>query len=76
MGGPLSDLEALGSENSDEKCLIEAYDLKAELAALKLKSGLKEQAATLYEEASNEAMASSKMKKASEWSLKAAELIE
>ena len=56
--------------------MIEQYDLKAELAALKVKVGCKEEAAGLYEEASNEAMTASKMKKASEWSLKAAELME
>jgi len=76
MGGPLSDEEALGSENTDEKCVVEGYELKGELAALKLKLGAKDVAATLYEEASNDAMNAGKMKKASEWSLKAAGLME
>mmetsp|Transcript_12989 Transcript_12989/g.30753 ORF Transcript_12989/g.30753 Transcript_12989/m.30753 type:complete len:750 (-) Transcript_12989:61-2310(-) len=76
MGGPLSDEEALGSENTDEKCVVETYELKGELAALKLKLGSKEAAAALFEEASNDAMNAGKMKKASEWSLKAAELME
>lgn len=76
LGGPLSDEEALGAENSDEKCLTEKYELKAELAALKFKMESKEAAAALFEEASNEAMAAGKMKKASEWSLKAAALME
>jgi hypothetical protein len=76
LGGPLSDKEALGSENSDEKCLTEKYELKAELAELNLKLESKEAAAALFEEASNEAMTAGKMKKASEWSLKAAELME
>lgn len=76
LGGPLSDEEALGSENTDEKCVVETYELKGELAALKLKLGAKDAAAALYEEASNDAMNAGKMKKASEWSLKAADLME
>eukprot|EP00980_Cylindrotheca_fusiformis_P028735 scaffold22641_cov206-Cylindrotheca_fusiformis.AAC.5 len=71
LGGPLSDEEALGSENSDEKCLTAKYELKAELAELKLRLESKESAATLFEEASTEAMAAGKTKKASEWSQKA-----
>jgi hypothetical protein len=76
LGGPLSDEEALGIENSDEKCLVETYELRAELAELKERVGDKQSAAALYEEASNEAMAANKMKKATELSLKASELIE
>jgi elongation factor 2 kinase len=76
LGGPLSDEKAFGSENSDEKCLTDKFELKAELAEIKLKLGYKQAAAVLFEEASNEAMSANKMKKASEWSLKAAELME
>ena len=76
MGGPLSDEEALGAENSDEKFLVDAFDLKAELGILKANAGDKAAAAELLEEASNEAMAANKMKKATEWSLKASELME
>jgi elongation factor 2 kinase len=76
LGGPLSDEEALGTENSDEKCLVETYELRAELAELKERVGDKQSAAALYEEASNEAMAANKMKKATELSLKASELTE
>ena len=76
LGGPLSDEEALGSENTDEKVMMEVYELRGELAELKLKTGMKEDAAQLFETASNEAMSSGKMKKATEWSLKAAEIID
>ena len=76
LGGPLSDEEALGMVNSDEKFSIEPYELRAELARLKAKVGDKKTAAALYEVASNEAMTAGKMKKASEWSLRAAELLE
>jgi elongation factor 2 kinase len=76
LGGPLSDEEALGSENTDEKCMMEVYELRGELAELKEKAGEKETAAALYEKASNEAMNAGKMKKATEWSLKAAELMD
>ena len=75
LGGPLSDEEALGAENSDEKFLVETYDLRAELAELKAKAGDKEMAAALYEEAANEAKSAGKMKKASEWSCKASEAL-
>jgi elongation factor 2 kinase len=75
LGGPLSDDEALESENSDEKFLVEIYELRAELAELKAKAGDRKEAAALYEEASNEAMAAQKMKMASEWSNKSAELL-
>jgi hypothetical protein len=76
LGGPLSDEEAFSTENSDERCLMEAYELKAELAELKEKVGDKKSAASLYDDASNGAMSANKMKKATEWSLKAAELLE
>jgi hypothetical protein len=72
----LSDEEALGLQNTDEKFIVETYELKAELAELKEKVGDKQAAAELYEEASNDAMTANKMKKATEWSLKASELLE
>ena len=74
LGGPLSDEEALGVENSDENCLMEAYELKAELAEYKSKVGDNTTASRLYEEAADSAMTAGKMKKATEWSLKASEL--
>lgn len=76
LGGPLSDEDAFGGSNSDEKFLVEIYDLKAELGELKAIAGDKEAAAALLEEASNEAMSAGKMQKATEWSLKASELLE
>lgn len=77
LGGPLSDEEAFGSDaNSDAKCFVEICELRAELAGLKEKAGNKAASAALYEEASNEAMVINKMKKAAEWSMKAASLME
>jgi len=70
----VSDDEALCTENTDEKCILEAYELKAELADLTSASN-NQAAAVLYEEASTGAMEAGKMKKATEWSLKAAELM-
>jgi len=75
LGGPLSDEEALGTENSDENCVIEVYELQADLAELKEKAGFREYAAILYEDASKEAMAANKMQKANNWSMKAAEML-
>jgi elongation factor 2 kinase len=74
-GGPLSDEEALGGENDDEKCILEAYALKAHLAELKASIGDVKVAATLYEEAADGAMNAGKMKSAAEWSSKASELV-
>jgi elongation factor 2 kinase len=76
LGGPLTDEEALGIENSDEKISMESYQLRAELAELIAKTGDKETASALYEESSSEAMEAGKMKTAMEWSLKASELLE
>jgi elongation factor 2 kinase len=76
LGGPLSDEEALGAENSDERFLVEVYELKAELGELKAIAGNKEAAAALLEDASNDAMLANKMKKATELSLRASELLE
>lgn len=76
LGGPLSDEEALGAENSDERFLVEVYELKAELGELKAIAGNKKIAAALLEEASNDAMQANKMKRATELSLRASELLE
>ncbi|KAL3936964.1 MAG: hypothetical protein SGARI_002338 [Bacillariaceae sp.] len=76
LGGPLTDEEALGMENSDEKICMEVYQLRAELAELYAKAGKNDKASLLYEEASSEAMEAGKMKTATEWSLKASELLE
>lgn len=72
--GPLTDEEALGEENEDEKCILEAYALKAHLADLKAAMGNVKDAAALYEEAADGAMNAGKMKSAAEWSSKAAEV--
>jgi elongation factor 2 kinase len=76
LGGPLSDEEALGMENSDECISMDAYHLKAELAELIANNGDKKKASLLYEEASSGAMEAGQMKSATQWSLKAAELLE
>jgi elongation factor 2 kinase len=73
-GGPLSDAEALGGENDDEKCILEDYSVKAELAELLAKMGEAKEAAALFEEAADGAMNAGKMKSASEWSSKASDL--
>lgn len=72
--GGLSDSEVLGGENSDEKCIVEAYTLKAELAELKAKIGDTGAAAILYQEAADGAMNDGKMQNATKWSLRASEL--
>ncbi|CAB9507913.1 Eukaryotic elongation factor 2 kinase [Seminavis robusta] len=76
VGGPLSDEEAFGgtSEDQDDDIPIETYELAAELAELKVEAGDKESASTYYQEAAEGAMQDNKMKMATEWSLKAAEL--
>jgi hypothetical protein len=79
LGGPVSDEEAFSSANadSDATCFVDICELRAELAGLKEKTGNKAAAAALYEEASNEAMTClNKKKKAAEWSMKAAALME
>jgi elongation factor 2 kinase len=70
----LSDAEALGGENTDEKCILETYAMKAELADLKAAVGEKAKAAQLYEEAAEGAVVDGKMETATKWSLRAAEL--
>ena len=53
-----------------------AYELMSELAELKVEVGDKEAASSYYQEAADGAMSDGKMKTATEWSLKAAELQE
>jgi Tudor domain len=74
LGGPLSDEEAFGSEHGDDTFLLPHFELQAELAALKEKTGDLEKASKLYEQAADGAMAEGKMQAATKWSLKAAEL--
>ena len=73
-GTSLTDEEALGTSNDDEVWLFEPYQLQAKLAGFKVSFGDKEDAASLYQEAANAAMAAGKMKSAAEYSDKAAEL--
>jgi hypothetical protein len=78
VGGPLSDEDAFGgsSEDQDDEIPIKAYELTAELAELKVEAGDKEAASSLYQQAAEGAIQDNKMKLATEWSLKAAELHE
>lgn len=70
----LSDAEALGGEKLDEKCILEIYVMKAELAELKAAAGEKALAAELFQEAADGAMEDGKMQTATDWSLRASEL--
>jgi elongation factor 2 kinase len=70
----LSDAEALGGENMDEKPILEPYVMKAELAELKAAAGEKALAAELFQEAADGAMNDGKMQTATKWSLRASEL--
>ena len=74
LGGPLSDEDAFGESHGDETFLLSIYQLEAELAECYLSSGQPEKAASLYEAASEGAMNDGKMKLATQWSIKAAEL--
>jgi len=76
MGGPLSDEDAFGgpSEESDDTIPLNAFELLAELAELKVEAGDNEAASAYYQQAADGAIKDNKMKKATEWSLKAAEL--
>merc|ERR1711957_1152838 len=75
LGGPLSDNEIFGGNGeTDDKMLLQAYDLKAELAHLKEKTGDLTTASRLYGEAAEGAIADGKMNAATEWSLKAENL--
>lgn len=77
LGGPLSDDEAFGGgagDDQDDKIPMLRYELFAELANLKLEIGDKAAASEYYQQAAEGAMEDNKMKTATEWSLKAAEL--
>jgi hypothetical protein len=78
VGGPLSDEEAFGgsSEDQDDEIPIKAYELTAELAELKVEANDKQGASSLYQQAAEGAIQDNKMKLATGWSLKAAELHE
>ena len=73
LGGPLSDYDAFGGEDGDDGFLMDVYELQAELAALKEQSGDLQEACELYLKAADGAMGAGKMKRATEWSLKAGE---
>jgi elongation factor 2 kinase len=70
----LSDCEALGIENADEKCILETYVMKAELAELKAAAGDTVRATELFEEAADNAINDGKMQSAAKWSNRACEL--
>lgn len=75
FGEGMSEAEALGTVNEDMNCLVEIYTLQADLAEVKARLGENEDAAALYESAAEGAMNAGKMKTASEWSMKASELV-
>ena len=77
LGGPLSDEEAFstGSDNgSDDSVPLKKYELQFALAQIMEQSNDYSSAASLYEVAADGAVADGKMKIATSWSLKAAEL--
>jgi elongation factor 2 kinase len=74
FGSSLTEGEALGAFNDDEQCIFEIYALQAELAELKAIAGNVKDAAVLFEEASDGAINAGKMKTATEYSMRAAEL--
>jgi len=65
---PLSDGDALGLDNLDEKYLFKDYQLEAQLAELKAKHGAKQDASELYQSAADKAMNDGKMQSAAKWS--------
>eukprot|EP00536_Pseudo-nitzschia_multiseries_P006188 jgi/Psemu1/286289/fgenesh1_pg.129_\ len=75
LGGPLTDEEAGFGGGGDDTITIESYKLRADLAELVASTGDKTRASELYEEAAHEAIDAKKMKMATEWSLKASELL-
>eukprot|EP00978_Attheya_sp_CCMP212_P017387 scaffold46207_cov51-Attheya_sp.AAC.2 len=68
------ELDPFGHDDSDEKCTVEPFVLQAELAELKAGIGENSQASILFQQAAEEAMTAGKMKSATKWSLRAAEL--
>ena len=73
--GYMDELQALGLINEDENCLMDLHTLQADLAHLKAQLGYPQEAAQLYEAAAEGALTAGKMKTASEYSLRAAELL-
>lgn len=76
LGGPLTDEEAGFEEFSDETITIETHKLRSDLAKMVENSGDKLKASKLYEAAAHEAMQANKMKLATVWSLKAADILQ
>jgi len=76
LGGPLTDEQAGFGGGGDEAITLESHQLRADLAKLVEIAGDKFKASRLYEEAAHEAMQANKMKIATEWSLKAADLLQ
>lgn len=78
LGGPLSDEEAFGGsgDEGDDTIHMKPYELMAELASLKAETGDEGAAAHYYQEAAEGAVQDGKMKLGTEWSLKAAELVQ
>ena len=74
LGGPLSDEEVFGGEGGDDSFLLTKYELEFDLAELMEKKGDLEEASALYSQAADGALSAGKMKLATEWSLKAADL--
>jgi len=78
MGGPLSDDDAFGvsGDESDDEIPIKSYELMSELASLLVEVGDKQSASLYLQEAAGQAVQDNKMKLGTEWSLRAAELLE
>lgn len=74
LGGPLSDDTVFGNEGGDDSFLLTKYELQFDLAEILKRKGALEESSTLYAEAADGALSAGKMKLATEWSLKAAEL--
>jgi elongation factor 2 kinase len=73
LGGPHSDEEVFGNDG-DDGFLLNIFELQAELAELKAQSGDAATACQLYMKAADGAIKAGKMKSATQWSLRAAEL--
>jgi len=77
LGGPLSDQEAFSVDGeTDDKILLEVYDMKAELAILKERAGDMTSSSILYRDAAADAIANGNISNGTEWILKAEELEE
>lgn len=78
LGGPLSDEKAFNSncDETDDAIPMKQYELQLELAQIKEEMKDYKAASILYESAADGAIADGKMKSATSWSLKAAELLQ